>query len=161
MTNIEIVGHLTKDAEYQTINGKEKTVLIIASNMDYKDKNGIDHNHVDFFLVNCWGKLAKVAGFLRKGNGVTVKGKAQFKAWTDEDEVPKRSLEITASRITLSLYTVFAKHLYPGAENTIGSRKIKETDLVLLNEVNDIDSVVNEPDNSIKIKKNNEIYIGR
>lgn len=130
MATIEITGRVVKDVVLErTPNGKEITSFSIASNRKYTDDKGKQHDEVDFYHITCWKDLAVATQFLKKGNKIRVRGFCQYKNWVDQDEVPRTTFEVTATDISMSIFTIFANMLKKkDPEHTIGARTYEEPD---------------------------------
>lgn len=128
MATIEITGRVVKDVALErTPNGKEITSFSIASNRKYTDDKGKQHDEVDFYHITCWKDLAVATQFLKKGNKIRVRGFCQYKNWVDQDEVPRTTFEVTATDISMSIFTIFANMLKKkDPEHTIGARTYEE-----------------------------------
>ncbi len=71
---VMLIGRLAKDVEIQAVGEKEKTVLTIACQREFKNPDG--NYDTDFINVTVWGPLANIAKeHFHKGDALSVKGR--------------------------------------------------------------------------------------
>lgn len=100
-TYIKLTGWVTKDPELRKTNADNTSVCTIRMGTANRwlDKASGDWRDgpPSYFDVVCWRNLAEnVAASLRKGHMITIHGSFRNRAWTDKDENPRTTLEITA-----------------------------------------------------------------
>ena len=84
--SIIIMGHCGKDPEVRQIQGTSFASVNIATNRKRKDRNGTEIKETDWHRVIAWGITADIiAEQFRKGDGVFVEGRMQYRTWTDND----------------------------------------------------------------------------
>ena len=101
--NLSIIGFAGKDAEARTTNNqKPYTVLSVATQSSYKDKNTGDYvNRTEWHRVIVWGKLGEFAKKIQKGAHLAVDGELVSREFTDKkhQDVKHRIWEVRATSI--------------------------------------------------------------
>jgi len=94
-----LVGRLGKDPEVRyTQDGTMVTNFNLATDENYKDKNGEKVQKTEWHRIVTFGKLAEICGnYLVKGKLVFIEGKIQTRAWDDKDGVKRYTTEIVAN----------------------------------------------------------------
>lgn len=100
MNNVHLIGHLGTDVELRfTPEGTAVCDLRIATNEDYKDKEGVKHESTEWHRVVVWNGQAKnCAKYLKKGSLVSVEGKLHTRSW-DKDGEKRYTTEVIASHV--------------------------------------------------------------
>lgn len=103
-TYIKLTGWVTKDPELRRTNGNQTPVCTIrigtANRWPDKASGEWREGAPSYFDVVCWRGLAEnVAASLRKGHMITIHGTFRNRAWTDKDDNPRITLEITAHSV--------------------------------------------------------------
>ncbi len=103
LNKVLIVGRATKDPEIKTTpSGQKVTSLGVATNRNFKDKEGNKQEQVEFHNVVFWGRLAEIVGqYLVKGQEVLVEGRLQTRSWDGQDGVKRYRTEIVAESMQL------------------------------------------------------------
>ena len=103
VNKVILLGNLGRDPETRyTTGGDAVTNLNIATNEQWKDKNGEKQERTEWHRVVLFGRQAEVAGeYLKKGRSVYIEGRLQTRKYTDKDGVEKYSTEIVADRMQL------------------------------------------------------------
>jgi single-strand DNA-binding protein len=72
-----LIGNLTRDPDIRyTASNKVCAKFSVAINREWKGKDGLKHEEVDYPNVVVWGKLAELAEkYLHKGSQVLVEGR--------------------------------------------------------------------------------------
>jgi len=70
----------------------------IAVNEEWKDKDGAEHKNTDWFQIQVWGPLVKIAAHLKAGTPVIVEGKIKPETYT-ADGVEHKTFSIKADYI--------------------------------------------------------------
>jgi len=93
-----LVGRLGVDPEIRYMpDGAMVVNLRVATDEQWKDKNGEKVTKTEWHRVIIFGKLAEIAGkFLTKGRLVYIEGRIQTRKWTDKDNADHYTTEITA-----------------------------------------------------------------
>lgn len=98
LNHIIMMGRLTKDPELRTAGETPVCSFRIASDRDFKNKDG--EKETDFVDVVVWRKLAEnVAKYFTKGRMAVVDGRLQIRPWTDKDGEKRYSTEIVAEHV--------------------------------------------------------------
>jgi single-strand DNA-binding protein len=101
LNKVMLIGNLGNDPDLKyTSNGTPVCKLSVATNEKYVDRNGNEHNNVEWHRVVAWRKLGEICGkFLSKGRQVYVEGKLTTRKWDDKDGVTRYTTEIIAQRV--------------------------------------------------------------
>jgi single-strand DNA-binding protein len=94
-----LVGRLGADPEVRyTPDGTMITNFRMATDEQWKDKNGEKVQKTEWHRIVTYRKLAEICGkYLHKGSLVYVEGRIQTRAWEDKEGVKRYTTEITAS----------------------------------------------------------------
>jgi single-strand DNA-binding protein len=78
-----IIGRITSDLELRkTANGKSVLNFSIATNKDFKDKNGIKQKSVQYHNCVAWEKPADIINqYSGKGKLIFIEGMLQTRTW--------------------------------------------------------------------------------
>ena len=100
MNKVTLIGRLGNDVELRFLpEGTAVCDLRIATNEDYKDKEGAKHEQTEWHRVVVWNGQAKTcAQYLKKGSLVAVEGKLKTRTW-DKDGEKRYITEISASHV--------------------------------------------------------------
>jgi single-strand DNA-binding protein len=102
--NVRLEGNLGKNAEMKTTPNGDVVNFSIAVNEEWKDKDGNEHKNTDWFQIQVWGPLTKVAAHLKAGTPVIVEGKIKPETYT-ADDVEHKTFSIKADYIRKINYT--------------------------------------------------------
>tara|TARA_Y100000588_G_scaffold224279_1_gene238263 strand:+ start:423 stop:845 length:423 start_codon:yes stop_codon:yes gene_type:complete len=105
LNRVTLIGNL--GAEPKTITGKNGPSFIIATlatNESFK-QNDEWKTRVEWHQLVMFGKLTKIAEYLKKGSQVYVEGKLRSNQWTDSDGNSRQSLSIMVNNIQLLGYS--------------------------------------------------------
>jgi len=93
-----LVGRLGADPEVRyTPDGNMVVNIRIATDENWKDKNGEKVQKTEWHKIVIFGKLAEIAGkFLLKGRLVYIEGRIQTRKWTDKESIDHYTTEIIA-----------------------------------------------------------------
>ena len=94
-----LVGRLGKDPEVRyTPDGTMVTTFRLATDEQWKDKNGEKVQRTEWHQIVTYRKLAEICGnYLVKGKLIYVEGRIQTRSWDDKDGVKRYTTEIVAS----------------------------------------------------------------
>jgi single-strand DNA-binding protein len=94
-----LIGRLGKDPEVRyTPDGTMVTNFNLATDEQWKDKNGEKVQKTEWHRIVTFGKLAEICGnYLTKGKMVFIEGRIQTRAWEDKDGVKRYTTEIVAN----------------------------------------------------------------
>ena len=103
LNKVLLIGRLGKDAELKyTPNGQAVCTFSLATNYDYKDKEGKMVDHTDWHRIVAWRKLAEICGqYLKKGSLVYIEGKLKTRSYDDKDGTKKYVTEIVADTMNM------------------------------------------------------------
>ena len=96
--NVRLEGNLGKNAEKKTTPNGDVVNFSIAVNEEWKDKDGNEHKNTDWFQIQVWGPLVKIAAHLKAGTPVIVEGKIKPETYT-ADGVEHKTFSIKADYI--------------------------------------------------------------
>ena len=102
---ITIVGNLTREPELRfTTSGTATCGFGIAVNRRYMQNNEWVDAPTNFFNVTVWGQYGEnVAASLAKGDRVIVKGRLDFRKYTNKDGVEVTTHDVVADEVAPSL----------------------------------------------------------
>jgi single-strand DNA-binding protein len=85
-----------------TPSGQPVVRFSLATNEEWKDKDGNKKSRVDFHPITIWGKQAEIAEkYLRKGKQIYLEGKVQYNKFTDKAGVEKWSTDIVCEHFVM------------------------------------------------------------
>jgi single-strand DNA-binding protein len=99
---IIMMGNLTRDPEYkQLASGHGLCRLSLASNRQFKNRQGEMSEEVCFVDIDVWGAQADNCNqYLQKGRPVLIEGRLKFDTWEDNEGRRRTKHSITADRVT-------------------------------------------------------------
>ncbi len=94
-----LIGRLGKDPEVRyTPDGAMVTSFSLATDEQWKDKNGEKVQKTEWHNIVTFGKLAEICGnYLAKGLLVYIEGRIRTRSWEGKDGVKRYTTEITAT----------------------------------------------------------------
>ena len=94
-----LIGRLGKDPEVRyTPDGTMVTTFRIATDEQWKDKNGEKVQRTEWHQIVTYRKLAEICGnYLVKGKLVFIEGRIQTRNWEDKEGVKRYTTEIVAT----------------------------------------------------------------
>lgn len=102
INKVTLVGHLGGDPDIRTLeNGTPVGRFSVATNENYKDKDGNWQSQTEWHNVVVWRDLAERAKMLKKGSTVYVEGKVSYRKYTDKEGVEKNLTDIVAATFRL------------------------------------------------------------
>jgi len=98
-----LVGRLGKDPEVRyTPDGAMVTSFSMATDEQWKDKNGEKVQKTEWHKIVTFGKLAEICGnYLVKGKLIFVEGRIQTRSWDDKEGVKRYTTEIVANNMQM------------------------------------------------------------
>ena len=98
-----LIGRLGKDPEVRyTPDGAMVTNFNLATDEQWKDKNGEKVQKTEWHRIVTFGKLAERCGnYLVKGKLIFVEGRIQTRSWEDKEGVKRYTTEIVASNMQM------------------------------------------------------------
>lgn len=101
MNKVQIIGNITKDLEMRTTaTGSNVLSFNIATNENYKDKNGQKVEKVEFHSCIAFGKIGElIKTYCYKRSKLYIEGKLQTRNWDDKNGIKKYKTEILVQNI--------------------------------------------------------------
>lgn len=89
---VYLLGHLGRDPEIRsTASGTPVGNFSIATNHKWRDREGNQHEEVEWHHIVVWGRQAEIAGqYLNKGRLVFIEGRLRTQSWEDRQSGEKR-----------------------------------------------------------------------
>lgn len=98
INKVTLIGNLGGDPEVRTLeNGTLVGRFSLATNENYKDKDGNWQTQTEWHNVVVWRDLAERSKNLKKGNKVYVDGKISYRKYTDKDGIERSVTDIVAN----------------------------------------------------------------
>lgn len=103
VNKVTLIGRLGKDPEVRyTPDGTMVTTFRMATDEQWKDKNGEKVQRTEWHQIVTYRKLAEICGqYLVKGKLVFIEGKIQTRQWEDKEGVKRYTTEIIASNMQM------------------------------------------------------------
>jgi single-strand DNA-binding protein len=103
VNKVILIGNLGRDPEIRfTASGAPVCNFSLATNEQWKDKNGQKQERTEWHRIVVWGKQAEICKeYLAKGRQVYVEGNLQTREWNDREGNKRTTTEIRAARIQL------------------------------------------------------------
>lgn len=94
-----LIGRLGKDPDVRyTPDGTMVTTFRLATDEQWKDKNGEKVQRTEWHQIVTYRKLAEICGnYLVKGKLVFIEGRIQTRTWEDKEGVKRYTTEIIAN----------------------------------------------------------------
>lgn len=104
LNKVFLLGRVASEVEAkQTPNGQSVCSFSMATNRNWKDKEGQKQEDTQFHKIVLWDGLAKVAGtYLGKGDLVLIEGRIQTRSWEDKTGNKKFTTEIIGENMQLA-----------------------------------------------------------
>lgn len=98
VNKVILLGNAGKDAEVNYLqNNSTVARFTLATNENFKDKEGKKQTRVEWHNVEIWGESAKFVGqYLKKGSLVHVEGKLKTEEFTNKEGQKVRATKIVA-----------------------------------------------------------------
>ena len=98
-----LIGRLGRDPEVRyTPNGEAVANFSIATDEQWKDKNGERQTRTEWHNITLYRKLGEIAGqYLRKGSLVYTEGRIQSRKYTGKDGVERTAYEIIGNEMKM------------------------------------------------------------
>jgi len=103
VNKVILVGRLGADPEVRyTPDGTMVTNFNLATDMQWKDKNGEQVRKTEWHKIVTYRKLAEICGqYLAKGKLVYVEGRIQTRSWEDKEGNKRYTTEIIAANMQM------------------------------------------------------------
>ncbi len=126
VNKVTLIGNLGGDPEIRHLeNGTMVGRFSLATNENYKDKEGNWQSQTEWHNVVVWRDLAdRAEKLLKKGMQVYVEGKISYRKYQDKDGQDKYATDIVANtfRILGHKEGGSSENRFPGAENMPAAR---------------------------------------
>ena len=103
VNKVILVGRLGRDPETRYIpNGEAITNFSLATDEQWRDRNGERQTRTEWHNVSLYGKLGEIANqYLRKGSQVFVEGKIQSRKYTGKDGIERMAYNIIGNEMKM------------------------------------------------------------
>ena len=103
VNKVILVGRLGRDPEARYMpNGEAVTNFSIATDEQWRDRNGERQTRTEWHNVTLYGKLGEIANqYLRKGSQVFIEGKIQSRKYTDKDGIERMVYNIIGNEMKM------------------------------------------------------------
>ena len=99
VNKVILIGNLGSDPEIRHLeSGASVAKFSLATNENYRDKNGEWQKVTEWHDVVVWRQLAERASqTLKKGDAIYLEGKLSTRKWEDSEGNPRRTTEVVAN----------------------------------------------------------------
>jgi len=96
INKVFLFGNLTRDPELKSLPSGTRVVSFgLATNRNWKDKDGIKKDDTTFHNIVAFGKPAEIiAQYSKKGKSLFVEGRIANRSWDDKDGTKKYRSEV-------------------------------------------------------------------
>ena len=103
VNKVILVGRLGRDPETRYMpNGDAITNFSIATDEQWRDRNGERQTRAEWHNITLFGKLGEIAGqYLRKGSQVFIEGKIQSRKYTGKDGIERMAYDIIGNEMKM------------------------------------------------------------
>ena len=103
LNKVMLIGRITRQPELKTTTtGQNVVSFSIATNRNWKDKDGNKQERAEFHNLVAWGKLAEICSqYLEKGKKIYVEGRLQTRDWEGQDGVKRYRTEVVMSEMIM------------------------------------------------------------
>ena len=91
LNKVQIIGRITQPLELKKLpNGTSALRIAVATNRNYKDKNGGKVEETEFHNIVSFGKQAEtIAQYFVKGQEIYAEGRLRTESWDDKESGKK------------------------------------------------------------------------
>jgi len=101
MNNVQLVGRVGKDAEYNNVSAEMNVITFtLATSESFVNKAGEKVESTEWHTIKRFQKSTKIAEYLTKGTLVSIQGQIRTEKW-DKDGVTHYKTIIKAEKIEL------------------------------------------------------------
>ena len=99
LNKVILIGNLGADPELRyTPGGQPVSDVRLATNEQWKDKDGNKQDRTEWHRIVLWGKGAEVLKqYANKGTKLYIEGRLQTRSWEDKDKNKRYTTEIVAN----------------------------------------------------------------
>lgn len=103
VNKVILVGRLGRDPEVRYMpSGDPIATFSIATDEQWKDKNGERQTRTEWHNITLFGKLGEISGqYLKKGSLVFIEGKIQSRKYTDKAGVERTAYNIVGNEMKM------------------------------------------------------------
>lgn len=103
VNKVIIIGVLGKDPEVRYLaDGGAVANLSVATNEEWKDKNGEKQKRTEWHHLVFWKRLAEVVGeYLKKGSMIYVEGSLRTEKWQDKEGRDRYTTKIHVTELQM------------------------------------------------------------
>ena len=101
MINLNVIGHIGKDATTNTVNGKTVINFSVAHSEKFKNSQGIEVNKTTWVDCAKWGDAVGIVPYLKKGVQVFVDGQPDVRTYLTANGQSGASLTLRVNSIQL------------------------------------------------------------
>lgn len=103
VNKVILVGRLGKDPEVRYMpNGAQVTTFSMATDEQWKDKNGERVQKTEWHKIVAFRKLAEICGqYLVKGKLIYIEGKLQTRSWENKEGNKQYTTEVVADTMKM------------------------------------------------------------
>lgn len=103
VNKVILIGRLGRHPETRYMpNGDAITNFSLATDEQWRDRNGERQTRTEWHNVSLYGKLGEIANqYLRKGSQVFVEGKIQSRKYTDKDGIERMAYNIIGNEMKM------------------------------------------------------------
>ena len=103
VNKVILVGRLGRDPEARYMpNGEAVTNFSIATDEQWRDRNGERQTRTEWHNVTLYGKLGEIANqYLRKGSQVFIEGRIQSRKYSGKDGIERIAYDIIGSEMKM------------------------------------------------------------
>ena len=103
LNKVILIGRLGQEPTIRyTPNGEAVANFSIATDEQWKDKNGERQTRTEWHNITLYRKLGEIAGqYLRKGSLVYIEGRIQSRKYTGKDGVERTAYEIIGNEMKM------------------------------------------------------------
>jgi single-strand DNA-binding protein len=103
INKVTLIGNLGQDPEIRRLeNGAVVARFSVATNENYKDRNGEWQTQTEWHNVVAWRNLAEVVERnFKKGKQVYIEGKLTHRKWQDKEGNDRYTTEVVANTLRL------------------------------------------------------------
>lgn len=103
VNKIILLGRLTKDPERKALsNGNSVVNFGLATNRNWKTKEGEKKEEVTFHNISAYGKVGDIiADFVKKGHLLYLTGRVENRSWDKEDGTKAYKTEVVVEEVKL------------------------------------------------------------
>jgi len=100
---VQLIGNLGNDPEIITLeSGKKLAKFSLATNENYKDKDGQKQTKTDWHNVVAWNKTVDIIEqYVSKGKEIAIEGKLSNRSYEDKEGQKRYTTEVIINELLL------------------------------------------------------------